>query len=346
MGNRTAFAVALAAGFIGGIASQRSARAQSPTPQEQSKAAVIQKAQPAEPIPIPTAQEQGKILDDVRQYVANYDNNLPNFTCVEVEQRMVASRKGGRSGSEPSYRLQDTVTSKVTYFQHKEEKTPILNGGRPVTGSYESLGGAMLRGDFETTLLQLFDAETQVRFQWARWATLRGRRTMVFSYQVPESRSRYKIGVSDPKIERITAYSGEVYVDAEPAHAVTRLKTKAEEIPEGFPIRNALTTLDYAYTDVGGQQFLLPLKEEVELDLGKSLAKNYNSFLQYRKHEAPLLVPKRSARYRVTLGSYAHRGPVEDQAHASDSRLRFLQFGDVDREHTPAGAIQPARQSL
>src|ERR1039458_2248482 len=83
MGNRTAFAVALAAGFIGGIASQRSARAQSPTPQEQSKAAVIQKAQPAEPIPIPTAQEQGKILDDVRQYVANYDNNLPNFTRSE-----------------------------------------------------------------------------------------------------------------------------------------------------------------------------------------------------------------------------------------------------------------------
>jgi hypothetical protein len=252
--------------------------------QEQSrglKAAVIRQVLADEPIPIPTAEEQGRILEDVRQYVANYDATMPDYICMEIEQRMVAPRRGG----DPSYRVADTITSKVTYFQHKEEKTPILNGSRPVTGSYESMGGATSRGDFETALRLLFDRATEARFEWARWTTLRGRRTMVFSYHVPLSRSQYRIGVPDRKLERITAYSGEVFVDAEPPHAVTRLKTSAVEIPADFPIQKADTVLDYAYADIGGQQFLLPFNEEVQLDSGEALSKNSNSFQHYRKYE-------------------------------------------------------------
>jgi hypothetical protein len=252
--------------------------------QEQSrglKAATIRQVLPDEPEPPPTAAEQGKILDDVRQYVADYDANMPDYICMEIEQRMVAPRRGG----DPSYRLADTITSKVTYFQHKEEKTPILNGSRPVTGTYESLGGATARGDFETALRLLFDRSTEARFEWARWTTLRGRHTMVFSYYVSLAHSQYRIGVSDRKIERVTAYSGEVFVDAEPPHAVTRLKTSAVEIPSDFPIQKADTVLDYAYADIGGQQFLLPYNEEMLLDSGEALSKNSNSFQHYRKYE-------------------------------------------------------------
>ena len=108
---------------------------------------------------------------------------------------------------------------------------------------------------------------------------------MVFSYYVSLTRSQYRIGVSDRKIERVTAYSGEVFVDAEPPQAVTRMKTKAVEIPADFPIQKADTVLDYAYADIGGQQFLLPYNEEVQLDSGDSLSKNSNSFQHYRKYE-------------------------------------------------------------
>jgi hypothetical protein len=58
--------------------------------QEQSralKAAEIQKALPDEPLRIPSPEEQGKIIDEARQYVMNYDNSLPDFICLEVEQR-------------------------------------------------------------------------------------------------------------------------------------------------------------------------------------------------------------------------------------------------------------------
>src|SRR5271157_4181168 len=40
-------------------------------------AANLQPPLPDDPIPIPTSEEQGKILDEVRDYVRNYDSGLP-----------------------------------------------------------------------------------------------------------------------------------------------------------------------------------------------------------------------------------------------------------------------------
>jgi hypothetical protein len=256
--------------------------------EEQSRglpAAALPQAVPDEPIPVPSAREQAKILDEVREYVKNYDNSLPDFICMEVEQRMIAPNHGGRKGSEPSFRPADTITSKITYFKHEEKKEPILNGSRPVTGDYEKLGGATSRGDFETALRMLFDPATEARFEWARWATLRTRLTMVFSYHVERERSQYRIGLADHKAERITAYSGEVFVDAESPHAVTRLTSKAEEIPMDFPIQRAETVLDYKYFDLAGLSFLLPYNGEVRMDGPDWLSKNSNRFDFYRKYE-------------------------------------------------------------
>jgi hypothetical protein len=51
----------------------------------------VKQVLPDEPIPPPSSVEQGAILDDVREYVANYDNNLPDFVCTEVEHRLIAA---------------------------------------------------------------------------------------------------------------------------------------------------------------------------------------------------------------------------------------------------------------
>ncbi|MEI9971996.1 MAG: hypothetical protein WDO73_08000 [Ignavibacteriota bacterium] len=48
-------------------------------------ASSVKQVLPDEPIPPPSSLEQGAILNDVREYVANYDNNLPDFVCTEVE---------------------------------------------------------------------------------------------------------------------------------------------------------------------------------------------------------------------------------------------------------------------
>jgi len=249
------------------------------------KAAVIETPEVYVPPPPPSSVEQGRVLDEVRQYVANYDNSIPDFICLEIEQRFIAPAHGGRSGNDPSFRPLDTITSKITYFHHEEKKEPILNGSRPVNTDYEKLGGATSRGDFETALRMLFDPATQARFEWARWATLRTRLTMVFSYRVSRDRSQYRIGTGENKVERITAYSGEVFVDAQPPHAVTRLTSKAEEIPVDFPVQRAETILDYKYVDLSGQSFLLPYYGEVLMDGPDGMSKNDNRFDFYRKYE-------------------------------------------------------------
>jgi hypothetical protein len=108
---------------------------------------------------------------------------------------------------------------------------------------------------------------------------------MVFTFHVTRDRSQYTIGTGDHKAERVTAYSGEVFVTKDSPHAVMRLKTKAEDIPVDFPIQRAETTLDYAFADIGGQQFLLPENGEVLMDGPDWTAKNDNRFQGYRKYE-------------------------------------------------------------
>ena len=251
--------------------------------------ATMKQVLPDEPIPPPTSLEQGAILDEVREYVMNYDKNLPDFICTEVEHRLVAPRPGGRyggrAGSEPSYQESDTITNRLSYFDQKEEKKPILVNSRPVLTSYDKLGGSTSNGDFGTMLRSLFEKHTQARFEWGRWATLRGRLTMVFGFRVERSHSDYSIGVKDLKLEIVTAYSGEVFIDKE-TRQVTRLLTVAEDIPPDFPVRHAQERLDYDYADIGGRQFLLPYRGEVQMEGTEVFSKNLLDFLHYKKYSA------------------------------------------------------------
>jgi hypothetical protein len=249
----------------------------------------VQQVLPDEPIPPPSAAEQGAILEDVRNYVLNYDNNLPDFICTEVEHRLVAPRPGGRyggrAGNEPSFQEQDTITSRLSYFNHKDEKKLILVNSTPASTAYEKLGGSTSTGDFGTMLRSLFERQSAAHFEWARWATLRGRRTLVFSFHVMQSNSNFSIGVPDLKLEIVTAYSGEIFVDQE-THQVTRLLEVAEDVPLDFPVRHAQRRLDYDYADIGGHPFLLPYRGEVQMETSDLLSKNLLDFLHYKKYSA------------------------------------------------------------
>ena len=252
-------------------------------------ASSVKQVLPDEPIPPPSSVEQGAILDAVREYVANYDNNLPDFVCTEVEHRLIApkpgTRYGGRPGSDPSYQESDTVTNRLSYFEHKEEKKPILVNSRPVFTSYDNLNGSTSNGDFGTMLRDLFSRRSQARFEWARWATLRGRLTMVFGFRVAQSNSTFTIEVKDIKREIVVAYSGEVFVDKE-TRKVTRLLQVAQNIPPDFPVRHAQERLDYDYADIGGHQYLLPYRGELIMEGEEAFSKNLLDFLHYKKYSA------------------------------------------------------------
>ena len=244
-------------------------------------------AKPA-PIPPPSSEEQAAIISEVRDYALNYSKSLPDFICTQVTRRYAApapgTKYGGAAGSDPTWYLQDTLTIKLSYFEQKEDYKLILVNNSMTNQDYKSLGGATTTGDFGSMMREIFEPSTQAHFEWDHWATLRGRRTLVFSYRVDQSRSQWHINY-DRKMDIVPAYRGLVYVDRD-THMVTRVTLEAIDVPAGFPIKRAETVLDYDYQDISGHTFLLPLKASTIMASAEYLTKNDEEFRVYRKYSA------------------------------------------------------------
>ncbi|MGH9658738.1 MAG: hypothetical protein ACRD96_09350 [Bryobacteraceae bacterium] len=230
-------------------------------------------------IPAPSAEEQRRLIDEAREYALNYSKNLPNFICTQVTRRYFDP-----SGLE-FWQSDDVLTSQLSYFEEKESYKLVLVNNLPTERKYESLGGASSTGEFGSMLKQIFEVESQGRFQWERWATLRGRRAYVFGYRIPQIHSRWRIHYrSGPGTgqEIIAGYSGLVYIDKETGK-VLRVTLEAQDIPATFPIRQASTMLDYDYTAISEQTHLLPLKAVVRMRQDKFLTRNDVEFRMYRR---------------------------------------------------------------
>ena len=249
---------------------------------------VTEEAKPQLPPP-PSSEEQGAIINEVRQYALNYSRNLPDFICTQVTRRAVAplpgTKYGGRAGSDPSWYPMDTLTIRLSYFEQKENYKLILVNNTVTTQDYEKIGGPKAFGDFGSLMKEIFEPRTQARFEWDHWGTLRGQRVMAFSYRVGREQSQYHLVVPDAGRQIVTAYHGLVEVDAK-SHVVLRIIVEAEQIPPDFPIRSAKTTLDYDYTDLSGYTFLLPLKSEVLMSGGESMQRLSEDFRRYSKYSA------------------------------------------------------------
>src|SRR5579863_9341887 len=135
-------------------------------------------------IPPPDSIEQGKILSDIRDYALNYTKQMPNYICVQVTRRDVDPR-----GGDNWYHI-DTITTRLSYFEGHEDYKVALVNNQPVNNlSMEKLGGTISEGEFATMMKDIFSPESETRFEWERWATLRGRRNYVFSYDIDQLHS-------------------------------------------------------------------------------------------------------------------------------------------------------------
>ena len=256
--------------------------------QSQSLPAAVAAAPPEAlpPIPIPSAEEQAAILDDVRKYALNYSQNLPDFICTEVEQRFGAPP--ARSGT-PSWRQQDELTKRLSYFAQKEDYRLVMhNNTIALNQDVKSVGGSQSFGDFGTMLKQVFEPMTAAHFEWDAWRTLRGQRVMGFKYRVAVERSQWHVQY-DRDRDIITAYHG--WFDVNPTtHEVMRIAVVAENIPPDFPVKSASDILDYDYQELSGQTFLLPSKADIEMSVGDFMTKNHKEFRVYRKYSADAVI--------------------------------------------------------
>lgn len=237
----------------------------------------VPEAKPS-PIPPPSAEEQQRILDEVRETALNYTKSLPDFICTQVTRRYFDP-----SGLE-LWQAEDTLTARLTYFDQKEDYKLILINNRMTDRSYHDVGGTTSTGEFGSMLREIFEERSQTRFSWSRWATLRKKRAYVFAFRIAQPNSQWHISY-ERKMDIIAGYRGEIFVERDTG-MVLRIVAEAEDIPPSFPVRAARTLLDYDYSKIGDRDYLLPLRAEVRLRADKLLTKNEVEFRLYRKFSA------------------------------------------------------------
>lgn len=245
-----------------------------PAPQDP----VVAKAAPPPPMPPPSSIEQAKVIEEAREVALNYTKGLPDFICTQVTRRYVDP-----SGLE-MFHMVDRVIERLSYFEQKEKYKLISVNGNLTNIDRDKLGGATSSGEFGSMLREIFEPSTETEFHWERWAKLRGTLVHVYSYKVRQSRSQWHVSWQR-QMEVVPGYKGLIYID-KTSPIVLRVTLEAENLPPSFPIQVATTRLDYDFTSIANNQFLLPLRSEMQMREGKILVKNEVEFRNYRKFGA------------------------------------------------------------
>jgi hypothetical protein len=230
--------------------------------------------------PKPSEPEQARLLEQVREAALDYIRSLPDFICTQVVKRY--EDRSGRDRWTPI----DTLTVKLSYFDQKEDYKLLTIDNQPTSLDYMKSGGSASKGEFGTLLNAIFEPKSAGEFHWKNWTTLRKRRAAVYTYRVDRAHSLYVVSVQydrDDMVETLVGFHGEIVVDRDtnmPLHL-----TAEAEMPVGFPARQSLTTLDYDFAEVGGREYLLPLKAEVEMRSTRLHTRNRVAFHGYQKFQ-------------------------------------------------------------
>ena len=233
-------------------------------------------------LPPPSAKEQTAVWEAARDNSLNYVRSLPDFICTQVVRRY-RDPKG-----QEDWHLTDTLRLKLTYFERKEDYQLLSINDRPTTKSFEEAGGAVSKGEFGSMLSQIFNRASETAFQWDHWTVLRKRPTHVYFFRVTIFNSTYRLELGTAWGGRegtVVGQHGYVYIDRDTG-MVVRIAAEADSIPPKFPVQKAASVLDYDFTDVGGRQYLLPLRAEVLLGTGVLEHKNEVEFRMYKKFSA------------------------------------------------------------
>lgn len=234
------------------------------------------------PIPPPSYEEQQKVLQEARQYALSYSKELPDFICLQVTRRYIDMHY--RPGTDGSWAVSDRLAEKLTYFDQHEKYEAISHNDNSLYGkSADQVGGALSRGDFGTLLRDIFAPESDAEFHWERWGNLDSHLFYVYTYYIDQPHSKETLDYQ--KSQQVTpAYHGEIFVEKGP-NVIWRVTVEPEP-PSNFPIQNVRETLDYRYTEISGQTFLLPINGTIIMRADGIGTKNDIEFRSYRKYSA------------------------------------------------------------
>jgi hypothetical protein len=191
------------------------------------------------------------LIERAGQAAFEFSENLPNFICHELMARYM------RRGREET--PLDVVSAEIIYDHAKESYRNVKINDRPTDTSLEEISGSWSTGEFASTLLSLFSADTNARFRSGGASSISGFSAQVYDFEVPRENSHWTVHFESQTL--VPAYKGSVWVDPSSAR-VLRIEMQARNIPSDFPVDTIESAVDYSYVPIAGSSFLLPVHAE------------------------------------------------------------------------------------
>ena len=221
-------------------------------------------------------------------------DGVPDFVVKQLITRAHAA------GQTRNWVTVDRLVIGVSYRESEGEKYRLLAingiGGAAQTderSDYASTGGTSSTGEFVTELKNLFADYSKTEFKFVNEEDLRGRRALVYDFQIKRSNSRLTIGYG--KTEAVLAgESGRVWIDREKAR-VLRVERTATAMPPSFPITASAQPSDYEWVTIPGRgEYLLPERSVLVMtasDRGRvEQSRNDIRFRNYQKYGSELKI--------------------------------------------------------
>src|SRR5271157_4318028 len=118
---------------------------------EESEGLPVPRALPFPVIPKPMAREQSYALEEAARNSLNYAASLPDFICTESVRRY----EDMKLKEKQNWELKDTLSLKLSYFEHVEDYKLVAVNGKSTYRSYLEVGGAVSQGEFGSLLLSI-----------------------------------------------------------------------------------------------------------------------------------------------------------------------------------------------
>src|SRR5215207_9713484 len=249
---------------------------------------------PSEAKPLPPEAETAALLERARLATLEATTQMPDFVVKQHVTRSWAA------GTTRNWHVSDRLIVGVSYRPSEGEKYRLLQINGVTTpaeaagekSDYKEAGGANSTGEFVSVLKTLFEGPSQAEFKPLDTDTLRGRRTVIYTYDIKKANSQWRLETESSAI--ISAHRGKVWIDRERAR-ILRIEFESYDVPDAFPIRAAAVDLDYDWVTIPGQgEYLLPSRSVSVLTTVRrgetQQARNEIRFRNYQKYGTELKI--------------------------------------------------------
>jgi hypothetical protein len=243
---------------------------------------------------LPSKQEAGSVLEKARAKTLEAVNDMPDFVVKQQIQRSAAF-----AGTN-NFRNLDQLVVAVSYRSTGEESYKVLTVNGAIQSnpesksSYEEVGGTSSTGEFVTMLATIFKPESETVFDVVDTDVIRGQRAIVYDFTVTREKAKQMLACKATLMDTaLTGIKGRVWIDRD-SFRVLRIESEATDIPANFPCPTAKRNIDYDWTTIANEKYLLPLVSDVRLtirDSGKTYeTRNLIKFKNYQKYGTEVII--------------------------------------------------------